>query len=37
MYWVRKVRILDDSKIFIEDGKFKTDKFALLRREKIWD
>ena len=37
MYWIREVRILNDSKVYIESGKFKTDKFALLKRKSIYD
>ena len=36
MYWMRKVNILDDSLIYIEENKFKANKFVLEERVCIW-
>ena len=35
--WIRKVKICDDAKVYIEEKKFKIDKITLLERESIWD
>ncbi len=37
MKYIRKVEILDDSTVFIEDDKYKTDKFVLETREELYE
>jgi hypothetical protein len=35
MYWSREVTIPDDARVYVKDGKFKTDIIILGKRVKI--